>query len=130
MGEQQTCGKGLAEHSVLPARLAELIGAMARNLELHQGTLDLSDKRSRTEHDVYVTLATELREIAERLEAIATTMAGYHDLPMGRHDQRAWEDPKFAQAFATYVEKEQELRVLLEHWVERDQAMLAAMRKS
>ncbi len=30
--DQQTCGKGLAENSILPAKLGELISAMAANL--------------------------------------------------------------------------------------------------
>ena len=123
--EQQTCGKGLAEHAALPETVAALIGAMARNLELHQETLDLDDGVSRKEYDVYVRLAAELREIAERLEAIGVAMSGYRDLPMGRHDEKAWEDPKYGQAFQDYVEKEEELRALLDDWIARDRAMLA-----
>ena len=37
---------GLAEHSVLPAKLGELITYLAENLELHVKTLDLADENS------------------------------------------------------------------------------------
>ena len=33
--DQPTCGKGLAENSILPAKLSELIAAMVENLEAH-----------------------------------------------------------------------------------------------
>jgi hypothetical protein len=52
--DRQTCGKGLAEHSTLPARLSELTGAMAENLELHQTTLDLTDENARKEYGAYL----------------------------------------------------------------------------
>jgi len=49
MGNTTTCGQGLAEHAVLPARMAELIGALAENLERHQKTLDPGDDNARRE---------------------------------------------------------------------------------
>ena len=126
MDEAPTCGKGLAEHSALPAKLGELIAALGQNLEVHQGTLDLSDDRSRREHDAYVKLAHEHRTISAQLRETARHMAGYRDLPMGRHDERALADPKALEAFATFVRAERELLALLHAAVERDEAMLAA----
>ena len=43
MDEQQTCGRGLAEHAVLPAQLAEVVEAMADNLQVHMQALELDD---------------------------------------------------------------------------------------
>lgn len=128
MNDEPTCGKGLAEHSALPAKLAELMAALARNLEVHQGTLDLTDESARTEYDAYVQLASEHREIAARLEATGARMAGYRDLPMGRHDERALADPRGLEAFEAYVKAERELRSLLDRSLERDERMLAAIR--
>jgi hypothetical protein len=122
-----TCGKGLAEHSALPAKLGELIAALAENLEVHQGTLDLGDDRSRRELDVYVKLAREHRSIAAQLGEVARHMASYRDLPMGRHDDRALAEPKVAEAFATFVRAERELLAQLQVAVERDEAMLGAI---
>lgn len=51
--EQPTCGKGLAENSVLPAKLGELISAIAENLEAHMQALDRTDQNSRREYDAY-----------------------------------------------------------------------------
>jgi hypothetical protein len=128
MDEQPTCGKGLAEHSTLPAKLAELEDALAENLELHQKTLDLGDGNARRELDAYVKLAKEHRRIAAQLRTTAQRMAGYRDLPMGRHDEQALADPKLLGAFATFVKREEELLSLLQHALERDRQMLAAAR--
>jgi hypothetical protein len=35
MVEQQTCGRGLAEHSMLPTQMAELTEALADRLSVH-----------------------------------------------------------------------------------------------
>ena len=47
MDDQQTCGQGLAEHSALPAQLAEVIEAMADNLQVHMAALELDDEPAR-----------------------------------------------------------------------------------
>lgn len=120
-----TCGKGLAEHSAIPAKLAELISALAENLEAHQPTLDLTDERSRQELDAYVTLAREHRAIAARLREVADRMSGYRDLPMGRHDEHALGSPSVIDAFVTFVRVERELLALLRASAERHEAMLA-----
>jgi hypothetical protein len=51
MEEQPTCGKGLAENSAVPAKVAELIAALAGSLEVHMKALDLEDASSRKEFD-------------------------------------------------------------------------------
>lgn len=83
MADDQTCGKGLAEHSELPAKLGTLTVAVADILEAHMPALDLTDERSRREYDAYRGLAEDHRQTGIRLEAIARQMAGYLDLPMG-----------------------------------------------
>ena len=128
MDEQPTCGKGLAEHSALPAKLGDLTAAMADTLETHQKMLDLSDEHARTEHDAYVKLTNELRSIAAQLRATAAHMAGYRDLPMGRHDERAMADPRAIETFANFVKLEQELLALLQSAIERDREMLGDSR--
>jgi hypothetical protein len=123
----QTCGQGLAEHSVLPARLGELTAALAENLEVHMPALDLTDENAKREHDAYVKLATELRTIAGRLHATRDAMAGYRDLPMGRHDERALSSPEVVAAFEGFVKVEQELLQLLPVRVDQHETMLAGM---
>ncbi|HYH99912.1 hypothetical protein [Hyalangium sp.] len=124
MDDQPTCGKGLAEHSALPAKLGELTAALAENLEIHMKALDLQDPNAREEYDAYVKVAKEHRDIATRLQAAAQQMARYRDLPMGRHDEEAMADPKALEAFEKFVRLEQELLALLQQWVERDRQML------
>jgi hypothetical protein len=54
-------------------------------------------------------------------------MMGYRTLPMARHDMAAMMSPAPRHAFAGFVEHEEALRTLLEHKLEQDRAMLAAM---
>jgi hypothetical protein len=128
MDEQQTCGRGLAEHSALPARLADVTNAMADNLQVHMQALELDDEAARQEHAVYLRLAEEYRQLAARLRAVAGEMAAARDLPMGRHDQQTLTSPEVGEAFQRFVRAKQELLVLLQRMVEQDQRMLAEMR--
>jgi hypothetical protein len=127
MDEQQTCGRGLAEHSALPARLAEVTEAMADNLQAHMQALELDDEAARQEHAVYLNLAEEQRQAAGRLRAVAREMAAARDLPMGRHDAQTLTSPEVAHAFQRFVDAKQELLALLQRMAEQDRQMLAAM---
>ena len=127
--EQQTCGKGLAENSVLPARLGNLVAAMAENLAVHMNALDLRDLNSQAEYNAYEKLVNELRQTAVQLLWTANEMAGYRDLPMGRHDEIAMTQPEIRQAFEKFVIHKHELLSLLEQTAERDDQLLEMMRK-
>jgi hypothetical protein len=127
MDEQQTCGRGLAEHSALPARLAEVTEAMAGNLQAHMAALELDDEPARQEHAVYLRLAEEQRQAAGRLRAVASEMAAARDLPMGRHDAETMASPEVGDAFQRFVKAKQELLALLQGMVEQDRRMLAEM---
>ena len=128
MAQQPTCGQGLAEHSAFPARMADLLAAMAENLEVHLTTLDAKDRTTQPERDAYTRLARETRKIAGELSALAAEMAGYRDLPMGRHDPAALSSRPVVEAFARFLRVEQELGALLEKSVERGQQMLSQAR--
>lgn len=127
MENQPTCGKGLAEHSLLPVTLGELMASVAENLEVHMRALDLSDPYSRQEYDAYSGLAKEHRKIAAELQAIARQMAGYRDLPMGPHDPEAMSAPRVSETFEKFVKLEEELVALLQKKVEQDRGMLSQM---
>jgi hypothetical protein len=125
---QPTCGKGLAENSVLPAKMAEVLAAMVENLEAHMKALDLTDENSRREYSAYESLVNSYRQIVDQLQSTAAEMAGYRDLPMGRHDEKAMTHPRVRDAFGNLVEHKQELWGLLEGTAERDQKLLEMMR--
>jgi hypothetical protein len=127
MADDPTCGQGLAEHSVLPAKLAELTASLADNLDVHTKALDRTDENAEREHGVYLKLVREHRKIAALLEATATEMAGYRDLPMGRHDPKAMSSPAVVEAFERFVELERELVGLLQERVREDAKLLAEM---
>jgi hypothetical protein len=127
METSQTCGRGLAENSSLPAKLAELTEAFAVVLELHIKALDLSDPVSNKELDAYRQLANESRDVAAKLHSIGKEMAGYRDLPMGRHDPTAMASPTAADAFDNFVKREDELLQLLEQRLKQDREMLSQM---
>lgn len=126
--EQPTCGKGLAENSVLPARLGHVVTAMAENLKVHMQALDQTDQNSRTEYDVYDRLVNELVQAAVHLHAAANQMAGSRDLPMGRHDEKAMTHPGVGETFEKFVRHKQELLELLEKTAARDNQLLEVMR--
>jgi hypothetical protein len=127
MDTEQTCGKGLAEHSALPAQLAEVTEAMAGNLQVHMAALELDDEPAREEHAVYLRLVEEQRQAAGRLRAVAGEMAAARDLPMGRHDAQALASPEVADAFRHFVTAKQALAATLQGMAEQDQRLLAAM---
>ena len=126
--EQTTCGKGLAENSVLPAQLGKVIAAMAENLETHMRALDLTDQDSSREFDAYKKLVEELKQSALQLHVTANQMAGYRDLPMSRHDEKAMGHPRVRKVFERFLNEKQELLSLLERTTERDNQILDAMR--
>ena len=125
--DQQTCGRGLAEHAALPARLADVTEAMADNLQVHLAALELDDEPARQEHAVYLRLAEEQRQAAARLRVVAGEMAAARDLPMGRHDTQVLASPEVGDAFQRFVAAKRELLALLERMVEQDQRMLTEM---
>jgi hypothetical protein len=125
--EQPTCGKGLAENSTLPARLGKLLAAMADNLEVHMRALDLTDPNSREEYGAYEGLVRQIQQTAAQLEETANRMAGYRDLPMGRHDEQAMMHPRVRETFEKFVQQKQELLSLLEQTEKRDSKLLNLM---
>lgn len=127
MDDQQTCGKGLAQHSALTASLGELVASTARVLEVHMKALDLADERSKREYDAYRELASAHRRIAIELADTAHRMAGYRELPMGRHDMAAMMSPAPRHAFAGFVKQEEALLALLQTRLAADHAMLEMM---
>lgn len=129
MADEPTCGKGLAEHSALPAKLAELIGAVADNLEIHMTTLDPADANAGKERDAYESLTRQHRQIAALLRSTAEEMAGYRELPMGRHDEAALSDPQLVDAFDKLVGIRRETVELLQAMLEQEEAMLAHARR-
>lgn len=126
--DQPTCGKALAENSVLPAALSKLISSMAENLAVHMKALDLTDPRSQAEHSAYENLVKNLRQTAVELQWTANEMVDYRDLPMGRHDEIAMTQPEIREAFEEFVTRKQELFSLLQQTEERDNQLLERMR--
>jgi hypothetical protein len=122
-----SCGGGLAEHSVLPTKIAELLGSVAETLSVHTSSLDETEKNAQTERRVYRKLIDEHRHAAEILSAIGEEMASYRDLPPAKHDPKAMASPKALEAFEEVVKREREILALLEKKVENDQKVLLEM---
>jgi gamma-glutamyl:cysteine ligase YbdK (ATP-grasp superfamily) len=128
--QQQTCGKGLAENAVLPARLGAVTSALADVLEAHVKALDLDDENARAEHEAYTKLVDENRDVAARLRAVAERMAGYRDLPLGVHDERAVTSAEPVAVFEAFVAMKRELLDLLQEQDRRDRQLLVQMREA
>lgn len=128
MEDAPTCGTGLAEHSPLPAKLAELTAAAAEVLEIHTKALDADDEAARQELEAYRGLARTHRDIAIELDALAKRMLSYRDLPMGTHDEQVMMSAEARAAFERFVTLEQALVDLLQGRLDTDRQMLDAMR--
>jgi hypothetical protein len=130
VADEQTCGKGMAQNSVVPAALAEVTGRLAGNLEVHMRALDRDDPAAAQEHAVYERVARGLRGAAADLRAASEEMAAARDLPMGRHDMDAMTSPDVLEAFERSVAAEDALHALLGERRAWREAMLAAMREA
>jgi hypothetical protein len=129
MADQPTCGKGLAEASLLPTAIGELIAAVADVLEAHLPALDLTDSAARQEYEAYRRLIQDHRDAAIRLGAVGKQMAGYRELPMGRHNESVLVAPEALDAFRRFVDREQALLALVEQRLAHDHQMLQEIRK-
>jgi uncharacterized protein YndB with AHSA1/START domain len=126
--EAPTCGIGIAQHASGPAQIGVMFSALAETLELHRTMLVLDDPNARKEDAVYRDLAARWAQIATLVSQAAATMSAQHDLPMGAHDQTRWTDAH-VRAFEKFVNGESRLLSLLRAAAERDEAILASMRK-
>lgn len=125
--EQQTCGKGLADHSALPLAMGVLSDATAEILEIHLKAIDPFDPGSRHERDAYDDLARRHRYIAVELRNTAEQMAASRDLPMAKHDMTFMTGPAPYAAFRRFVKEELALLELLRSRLLKDEEMLRQM---
>jgi hypothetical protein len=130
VSEEPTCGSGLAANAVLPAKLGDVIGAVARVLETHTKALDLEDEAAKQEHEAYMRLVEQHRRIATELRSLSEQMGSYRDLPMGRHDLEVVSGAEAVDAFERLVGLEQELLSLLEQRLQEHRPLLGEMRRA
>jgi hypothetical protein len=128
--DPDTCGRGMAERARLPLALAELFSCSAENLEVHVGSLDMTDEHGRAERDVWVRVAAEHRAIAAQLRDAGELMERARDLPMPRHDEEALASPRVLAAFERLVAAEQAAAAALAEWVEPDRERLGQAREA
>jgi hypothetical protein len=119
-----TCGKGLAASARVPSAMGEMIGAMAGVMDGHTLALDLTDPDARAEYVAYASLEARQRLAASLLRGIAEEMAGYEDLPMGRHDMDVLMSQDLTETFQNLVEAEKRLLHVLTETLAEHEAML------
>ncbi len=122
--EQWTCGKGLAAHARIPAKIAEFLKSLAENIEAHVPTIDTSDRNGETEWAAYVRLSKEYDALAAQLARTAKQMHDYRDLPAARHHEGELADPRLVEAFKRFVALEAELADLLATSAEQNRQLL------
>lgn len=122
--EPWTCGKGLAQHAAVPAKMAEDLNALAQNLDAHIPAIDAGDQSGQAERDAYVELATVYRSIAEQLADVASRTRSYGDLPAAGHHADVLADVKLLKAFEEFVTVEADLARLIRASTEQDQELL------
>jgi hypothetical protein len=122
--EEWTCGKGLAAHARIPAKIAEFLESLADNLDAHVPTIDMSDSSGHAERAAYVRLSKEYRVLAAQLAGTAKHMDEYRDLPVARHYEEELAHPRLLEAFRRFVALETELAELLAASAEQDRQLL------
>jgi hypothetical protein len=125
-----TCGKGVAESAVIHERLSAFMRGMAGVLENHVRSLDGGEPNGRLEIDAYRNVIAGHRDVAERLDALASLMRGYRSLPMASHDMDIIMDKASLDAFAGLVDDERHLLAALEERVKEHGGMLDAMNEA
>jgi uncharacterized protein YndB with AHSA1/START domain len=123
-----SCGAGVAQHATIPAKLAIMFEGLAETMALHRKMLKLDDAHARKEDEVYAVLAQRWHEIARQVRETAAQMEAQRELPMGAHDQSAW-NTEHLQAFAKFVRAQGQALSLLRVAQTRDQHMLSSMEK-
>lgn len=122
--EEWTCGRGLAHHSAVPAKMADYLAALAETLRTHLRTIDTSEATGAAEWSAYSELAEGYADLAGRLGSTAARMRGYRDLPAAPHHEEELADPVLMDVFARFVKIETELAAFLQESADQDQATL------
>jgi hypothetical protein len=130
MDDEPTCGKGVAANAPLPAKLAEMLTALADTLEAHRPGLDLDEPAGREEDAAYATLVDDFREITSRLKATSERMASYRTLPMATHDEAVMADPARMSPYARFIGLQRELAATFTASVVQGEQMLRDMPES
>jgi hypothetical protein len=130
MEDQPTCGKGLAAHSSMPAAMAELMAAVADNLELHMTALDPADDAAKEELTAYRKLAKRHRKAEARLRRLSERMAEYRDLPMAPHREEVLMGLETRAALEKLVAAEKDVDALLQEQVAEFEGMLVGSPKA
>jgi hypothetical protein len=126
MNARPTCGAGLADRSALHLAVAEVMEAIAENLEAHIPSLPMNDPLAEPERDAYLLLEGEHRRLVEALRMVGSRMAGYRELPMPEHDPEALTGPAVVGAFRRYLAAQERLLEVVRRTTEADRALLAA----
>jgi hypothetical protein len=126
--EQSTCGRGLAEHATIAAKMAEFLKSLAANLHAHVPTIDTSDPNGQAEREAYVHLSTAYEAVADQLARTAKRMRAYRDLPAAPHHEEALADARLMEAFRRFVALETELADLLAASAEQGAQLLRQSR--
>jgi hypothetical protein len=128
--EEHTCGRGIAANAVLPEKLSVVLRGMADVQENHIRGLDPKEANGKTEIEAYQRLVSENRAVANRLDALASLMRGYRNLPMPSHNMDVLMDKRSSDVFAAFVAGERELLDLMQGRVKEWDGMLEAMREA
>jgi len=125
----QTCGKGLAANSQLPAKLAEITAGLAEVLANHLTAIHQSEAAGNQEYDAYESLVGQFRDISAKLAKTADEMMGYRDLPMAEHDMSVMTSARSLEVFENFVRIKREVLEMMTEGVEQDEQMLEQMRR-
>jgi hypothetical protein len=127
-GTNMTCGQMMASKSVLPAKMAELMTAVADSMEGHAKWAGMGkDKASKGEQQAMMKLVKSHRELAASYTKLAAEMQKGKDLPPAAHDMKAMDMGKMGEMTTRQVKAEREMAQLINKDADETEAMMKAM---
>jgi hypothetical protein len=126
MMDNKTCGQHMADHAVLPTKLAEVMTAVAEMMDTHAAYMMANakgDKNAIAEADGMKAIAKDHRELAKIATTTATRMTEAAKWPNVPHDMsKMMADPKIQASMKNMLKAEKEMAALMQ----QDIAMMEA----
>ncbi len=112
MPEHMTCGQMMAAESAMPAKMNELMTAIADGMEMHAKWSGTANKVAKGEHDAMMKIAKDHRQMGAMMKSTSEEMMKQKNLASAPHDMKAM-DPKMGETMTKQVTLEREMATMM-----------------
>lgn len=127
-GSNMTCGQWAASKAPLPAKLGELMTAIADNLEFHAKWTGTKDKAAKAEHDMLMKMAKDHRAIGKMSTDISNGMTKAKDMAQATHDPKTMDGAKMAEMQLKQIKLQREMAQMMMKDADEAEKMLSSMK--